>query len=84
MEELLKRKLAREAAEKEFQDFVHLLKSAKEMPPDSKPPKSSWRNEEKIWHRIESLESYAIDGCRNDDQKKTAGMVIYCIISIFS
>ncbi|KAI5682407.1 hypothetical protein M9H77_03635 [Catharanthus roseus] len=76
VEELLQKKLAKEAAEKEFQDFVHLLKSAKEKPLHSKPPKSSWRNEEKIWHRIESLQAYAIDDCRNDEQKKTAGTIL--------
>ena len=37
------------------------------------PPKSSWKIEEKIQHKIESLEAYAIDACTNDDQKKTAG-----------
>lgn len=44
------------------------------MPIDAKPPKSYWINEDKI----KSLESYAIDNCQNDDQKKTAGMVTYC------
>lgn len=68
----------KEAAEKELQEFVQLLKSAKAMPIDSKPPKSSWINEEKIRDKIKSLESYAIDDCRNDDQKKTAGTVTYC------
>lgn len=74
VKELLQRKLAKEAAEKEFQDFIHLLQSAKGMPQHSKPPKASWRTEDKVWHKIEALESYAIDDCRNDDQKKTAGM----------
>jgi exoribonuclease-2 len=45
------------------------------MPSEAKPPKSSWMVEEKIRHKIESLESYAIDACKDDDQKKTAGMV---------
>lgn len=75
VEELLRRKLAKEVAEKEFQEFVQLLKSAKSMPSHAKPPKSSWEVEEKIRHRIKSLEAYAIDMCENDDQKKTAGMV---------
>ncbi|KAL2533764.1 Ribonuclease II [Abeliophyllum distichum] len=76
VEELLRRKHAKEAAEKEFKEFVKLLKSAREMPSHSKPAKSSWRTEEKIRDRIESLEAYAIDDCRNDDQKKTAGMIL--------
>ncbi|CAI9780120.1 unnamed protein product [Fraxinus pennsylvanica] len=76
VEELLRRKHAKEAAEKELQEFVKLLKSAREMPRHSKPKKSSWRTEEKIWNRIESLEAYAIDNCRNDDQKKTAAMIL--------
>ena len=41
-----------------------------------KPPKSSWKIEEKIQHKIESLEAYAIDVCTNDAQKKTAGMIL--------
>lgn len=76
VEELLRRKLAKEVAEKEFLEFVQLLKSAKSMPSHAKPPKSSWEVEEKIRHRIKSLEAYAIDMCENDDQKKTAGMIM--------
>lgn len=48
------------------------------MPLDAKPPKSSWMVEEKIKHRIESLERYAIDDCKTDDQRKTAGTVSKC------
>ncbi|PON76112.1 Replication factor A protein [Trema orientale] len=76
VEELLRRKLMKEAAEKELEDFIQLLKSAKVMPRDAKPPKSSWLVEEKIRHKIESLKSYAIDNCKNDDQKKTAGLIL--------
>ncbi|XP_041023892.1 ribonuclease II, chloroplastic/mitochondrial isoform X2 [Juglans microcarpa x Juglans regia] len=76
VEELLQRKLAREAAEKELQEIVQLLKAAKAMPLEAKPPKSSWIVEDKIRHIIESLESYAIDACKNDEQKKTAGMIL--------
>lgn len=72
----MRRKLAKEAAEKELEDFVELLTSARSMPLQDKPPKSSWMAEEKIWSRIESLEAYAIDACKNDEQRKTAGMVI--------
>lgn len=68
----------KETAEKELQEFVQLLKSAKAMPIDAKPPKSYWINEDKIRDKIKSLESYAIDNCQNDDKKKTAGMVTYC------
>ena len=75
VEEQLRRKLAKEAAEKEFQEFLQLLKSAKSIPLHAKPPKSSWEVEEKIQHRIKSLEAYAVDACQNDDQKKAAGMV---------
>lgn len=76
MGELLRRKLAKETAEKEFEELIQLLRSAKKMPPQDKPPRSSWKTEEKIWHKIESLEAFAIDACKNDDQKRTAGMVI--------
>ncbi|KAL6977450.1 ribonucleotide-diphosphate reductase subunit rnr1 [Sarracenia purpurea var. burkii] len=72
--ELLSRKLAKEVAENEFQEFVQLLKSVKKMPLHAKPSKSSWDVEEKIRHRIKSLEAYAIDASENDDQKKAAGM----------
>ncbi|KAJ4971957.1 hypothetical protein NE237_005056 [Protea cynaroides] len=76
VEELLCRKHAKEAAEKELQEFVQILMSAKEMPSHSKPPKGSWVVEEKIRQRIESLEAYAIDACKTDDQKKTAGVIL--------
>lgn len=68
-------KLAKEADDLGFQEFVQLLKSAKGMAPLCKPPKSSWKVEEKIWHKIKSLEAYAIDACRNEEQKKMADMV---------
>lgn len=45
------------------------------MPAHAKPLKSSWMAEEKLRHKIESLEAYAIDACKDNDQKKTAGMV---------
>ncbi|KAL2551806.1 Ribonuclease II [Forsythia ovata] len=61
VDELLRRKHAKEATEKELKEFVKLLKSAREMSSHSKPAKSSWRTEEKIRHKIESLEAYAID-----------------------
>lgn len=54
------------------------------MPPHSKPKNSSWRTDEKIRNRIESLEAYAIDDCRTDDQKKTAAMVTLTFLSLMS
>ncbi|KAL2529686.1 Ribonuclease II [Forsythia ovata] len=56
VDELLRRKHAKEAAEKELKEFVKLLKSARKMSSHSKPAKFSWRTEDKIRHRIESLE----------------------------
>lgn len=76
VEELVRRKFAKEAAEKEFQEFVHLLKSARSLPKNAKPRKSSWEVEEKVQQKIKSLEAYAIDACEFDDQKKTAGMIL--------
>ncbi|KAH8506140.1 hypothetical protein H0E87_013102 [Populus deltoides] len=76
VEELMRRKLAKEAAEKELQEFVQLLKSAKAMPSNAKPPKTSWVVEEKIRCKIESLEAYAIDACKSNDQKRIAGMIL--------
>lgn len=75
MEELLRRKLAKEADEKELQDFVQLLTSARKMCSHSKPTKSSWMSQEKVKQKIECLEAYAIDACKSNDQRKTAGMV---------
>lgn len=75
MEELIRKKLAKEAADKELEEFVKLLASAKSMPLDSKPSKCSWKVEEKNRYKIEALEAYAIDACKNDDQRKTAGLV---------
>ncbi|XP_072997966.1 ribonuclease II, chloroplastic/mitochondrial isoform X1 [Typha latifolia] len=76
VEELLHRKLVKEANEKELEEFVQLLISAKAMPPHSKPSKSSWIVEEKVRQKIESLEAYGIDACKNDDQRKTAGNIL--------
>ncbi|XP_027337801.1 ribonuclease II, chloroplastic/mitochondrial isoform X5 [Abrus precatorius] len=76
VEELIRRKLAKEAAVKELQEFIELLTSAKSKSSQDKPPKSSWMVDEKNWGRIESLEAYAIDACKNDEQKKTAGMIL--------
>ncbi|XP_024968629.1 ribonuclease II, chloroplastic/mitochondrial [Cynara cardunculus var. scolymus] len=75
VEELRRRMLAKEAADKEFHEFVELLKSAKAMPPRGKPSKCSWKVEEKIWHRIESLEAFAIDACK-DEQTNIAGAIL--------
>ncbi|CAL9207423.1 unnamed protein product [Musa hybrid cultivar] len=76
VEELLKRKLVKESSEKELEEFVHLLLSAKAMPSRSKPSKSSWMIEDKVKRRIESLEAYALDACKNDEQRKTAGSIL--------
>ncbi|EOY07507.1 Ribonuclease II, putative isoform 1 [Theobroma cacao] len=76
VEELLHKKLAKEAAEKELQDFVQLLVSAKAKPAHAKPSKSLWMMDEKIRNKIESLEAYAIDDCKSDEQKRTAGMIL--------
>ncbi|XP_010543300.1 PREDICTED: ribonuclease II, chloroplastic/mitochondrial isoform X3 [Tarenaya hassleriana] len=76
VEELLRRKLVKEAEEKKFQEFVQLLKSAKEMPSHAKPPKSSWLAEDSIQDRIDSLEAYAIDAWVTSDQKKAAGAIL--------
>ncbi|KAJ6699583.1 RIBONUCLEASE [Salix purpurea] len=76
VEELMRRKLAKEAAEKELQEFVQLLTSAKAMPSNAKPPKTSWVVEEKIRCKIESLEAYAIDACKSNDEKRIAGMIL--------
>uniref|UniRef100_A0A6V7QYK0 RNB domain-containing protein n=1 Tax=Ananas comosus var. bracteatus TaxID=296719 RepID=A0A6V7QYK0_ANACO len=76
VEELLHRKHVKEASEKELEEFVHLLMSAKSMPPQSKPPKSSWLAEEKVRRKILSLEAYAIDACKSDEQRKIAGNIL--------
>lgn len=83
VEERIRRKVAKEAAEKEFQEFIELLGSAKSMPSQDKPSKSSWKDDEIIWSRIKSLEAYAIDACKTDEQIKTAGMVTFSLIVCF-
>ncbi|KAF6993315.1 hypothetical protein CFC21_010227 [Triticum aestivum] len=75
VDELLRRKLAKEAADKELEEFVHLLKSAKALPLGSKPPKNSWLMEEKVKQKIESLQAYAVDAC-NDEQRRMAGNIL--------
>lgn len=76
VEELSHWKRVKEESEKELQGFVKLLKSAMAMPLHSKPPKSSWMSEEKVERWIKSLEAYAVDTCKNDEQKKTAGNIL--------
>ncbi|KAL9242492.1 hypothetical protein vseg_016484 [Gypsophila vaccaria] len=75
-EELLKRKLARETAEKELQEFIQLLSAAKKMPLNSKPSRSTWTADERIWNRVEALIAYAIDTWCTDSQNKTAGTIL--------
>ncbi|KAL8508719.1 hypothetical protein ACS0TY_019106 [Phlomoides rotata] len=76
VEELTQRKHAKDAAERELEEFVNLLKSARDMPLHAKPPKSVWSSEEKNWTKIESLKAYAIDNFINEDEKRTAGMIL--------
>ncbi|CAM8909881.1 unnamed protein product [Rhodiola kirilowii] len=76
VEELIRRKRAKEGADKELEKITQLLKSAKAMSLCEKPSKSSWKLEEIVWKIISSLEAYAVDACENVDQKKTAGMIL--------
>ncbi|CAM8920251.1 unnamed protein product [Rhodiola kirilowii] len=76
VEELIRRKRAKEGADKELEKITQLLKSAKAMSLCEKPSKSSWKLEETVWKIISSLEAYAVDACENVDQKKTAGMIL--------
>ncbi|XP_020575480.1 ribonuclease II, chloroplastic/mitochondrial [Phalaenopsis equestris] len=76
VEELIHRKNIKEASSKEMEEFIKLLESAKALPPCSKPSKCSWLKEEKYREWITSLEAYAIDACKNDEQKKTAGNIL--------
>ncbi|CAN6471801.1 unnamed protein product [Victoria cruziana] len=76
VEELLVRKNAKETAEKELEEFVQLIRSAKKTPFQSKPPKSFWMVEDKTRIRVEALEAYALDRCRNDEKKKLAGNIL--------
>ena len=79
----MRRKLVKEAAERELEEFVNLLRSARDALFHEKPPKSMWSSEEKNQTKIEILQAYAIDDCRNEDEKKTAGMVNCLIFSSF-
>lgn len=72
----MQRKQAKLASEKEHEDFIQLLMSARASAITDKPPKCSWKMDEKIWSKIESLEAYAIDACKSDEEKKTAGKVM--------
>ncbi|KAJ6814303.1 ribonuclease II, chloroplastic/mitochondrial isoform X1 [Iris pallida] len=76
VEELLHRKCLKEASEKELEEFIQLLMSTKALPLCSKPPRSSWMTRENVHQWIESLEAYAIDACKNDEQKRTAGKIL--------
>ncbi|XP_078432821.1 ribonuclease II/R family protein [Wolffia australiana] len=76
VEELMNRKLAKEASDKELEDFIQLLRSARASAVSDKPHKSSWKVDEKVWSKIESLEAYAVDLCKSDEQKKIAGKIL--------
>ena len=54
---------------KELEEFVHLLKSAKALPMESKPPKTSWLVQEKVREKIEALQAYAVDACADEQRK---------------
>lgn len=70
VEQLRMRKRVKEAYEKELDKFVKLLMFAKASDHCSKPHKSSWLLEDKIHGRIKALENYAIDYCKNAEEKK--------------
>ncbi|XP_074583515.1 ribonuclease II, chloroplastic/mitochondrial [Curcuma longa] len=74
--ELSRRKLAKQSSEKELEEFVHLLMSAKAMLPCSKPSKSSWMVEDKVKRKIQCLEAYALDMLESDEQRKSAGNIL--------
>ncbi|CAI0472726.1 unnamed protein product [Linum tenue] len=76
VDEFMIKNLAKEAADRELNEFLQLLKSAKAMPSHAKPPKSSWMIEEKFQSKIQSIEAYAIDEFTSEDQKKTAGEIL--------
>ncbi|CAI0471824.1 unnamed protein product [Linum tenue] len=76
VDEFMRKNLAKEAADRELNEFLQLLKSAKAMPSHAKPPKSSWMIEEKFQSKIQSIEAYAIDEFTSEDQKKTAGEIL--------
>lgn len=79
--ELSRRKLAKQSSEKELEEFVHLLMSAKAMLPCSKPSISSWMVEDKVKRKIQCLEAYALDMLESDEQRKSAGNVIFaCLV----
>lgn len=65
----------KEAEEREFEEFIQLLKSAKNAPSHTKPPKSSWLANDKVRENIDSLKAYAIDAWASIDQRKLAGVV---------
>ncbi|KNA06496.1 hypothetical protein SOVF_180210 [Spinacia oleracea] len=76
VEELLGRKLAKETAEKELQEFIQLLYSAKARPLDAKLPRSSWISEDRIRDRIDALAAYAVDTFCSESQKRTAQTIL--------
>ncbi|KAK6942967.1 hypothetical protein RJ641_028344, partial [Dillenia turbinata] len=77
-------KLAKEVAEMELQEFIQLLTSSRAMPLGSKPSKSSWKAEDKLSQKIDSLEAFAIDACKNNDEIKTAAENILYQCQCFS
>ncbi|KAF3321975.1 ribonuclease II [Carex littledalei] len=66
VEDLIKRKMTEEIAKKELDDFVQTLYSAKALPYESKPAKSSWLVEAKVREMIESLVAFATGNCKSD------------------
>ncbi|KAH0861738.1 hypothetical protein HID58_089999, partial [Brassica napus] len=76
VEELLRRQRVKEAEEREFEEFIQLLKSAKNAPSHTKPPKSSWLANDKVRENIDSLKAYAIDAWASIDQRKVAGVIL--------
>lgn len=84
MEELIKRKKIEEIEKEELDDFVQTLYSAKALPYESKPAKSSWLVEAKVREMIESLVAFATGNCKSEEQRELARNVIFLIHTPFS
>eukprot|EP00252_Welwitschia_mirabilis_P004250 TRINITY_DN1452_c0_g1_i1.p1 TRINITY_DN1452_c0_g1~~TRINITY_DN1452_c0_g1_i1.p1 ORF type:complete len:802 (+),score=154.55 TRINITY_DN1452_c0_g1_i1:173-2578(+) len=75
VEVLKQRKQKKEMDQHELEDFLSVLKSARNRPLHAKPHKCTWQSDEKTRFRIESLVAFALDDM-SDGKRRTAAEIL--------
>lgn len=70
-------KLGEEVAHKKLLDFVSLVKSTMQLPPEGKPKRSSWDSMLEFKMQIESLRAIALVETGISSEGKESGMQVF-------